>query len=93
MYSTESKPDSKMNNDVEFKCISCGDSSTSIDLFRKQVKVVKSCRTNYTKSVKLSNTETKNYCYKCDQRFSNEKDLSEHVKTWYNYPCLICGKK
>ena len=54
---------------------------------------LKSCRTNYTKSVKLSNTETKNYSYECDQRFSNEKDRSEHVKTWYNYPCLICGKK
>ena len=43
--------------------------------------------------MKLSNKETKNYCYKCDKRFSNEKDLSEHVKTCFNYPCFICGKK
>ena len=81
-----------MNNKVEFRCITCGVSFTSIDLFREHVEVVKSCRTNYTKSVKLSNAETKNYCYKCDKRFTSEKNLSEHVKTCYNYPCFICGK-
>ena len=62
-----------MNNKVEFKCISCGDSFTSIDLFREHVEVVKSCRTNYTKSAKLSNRGTKNDCYKCDKRFTSEK--------------------
>ena len=45
----KSKPDSKLNNKVEFKCITCGDSFISIDLFREHVEVVKSCRTNYTK--------------------------------------------
>ena len=89
----KSKPESKMKSEVEFQCITCGDSSNSIDSLREHVEVVKSCRTNYTKSVKLSNTETKNDCYKCDKRFSNEKDLSEHVKTCFNYPCFICGKK
>ena len=38
----------------------------------------------------LDETET---LTQCDQRFTSEKDLSEHVKTCYNYPCFICGKR